>query len=251
MRAPSSNRKSSSLCHCMANQGSCWQNFLDLKPHSFKLQPDNCSTLTPIFNISVTLRRRSQEVNDCSVTGWLHLLFIRMNEASEWRNARLEPHDTRNYKNKILNNLFTHTHPPPVRRGHRFTPPTHSPSPLFTTIQRPLCHSARSCFLSSVRWRRQPPAELLRKSPPSRNRSSLHGETRRQSPRWWRQGEGGPEEEQTGQGEGSDGHTTTEDAPCTHLAAPDLQTDALSFLQDLLDVQLHGELVDVLKHTGR
>lgn len=92
-------------------------------------------------------------------------------------------------------------------RGHRFAPPTHSPSPLFTTIQRPLCHSARSCFLSSVRWRRQPPAEPLRKSPPSRNRSSLRGETRHQSPRWWRRGEGGPEEEQTDQGEGSGGRT--------------------------------------------
>lgn len=36
----------------------------------------------------------------------------------------------------------------------------------------------------------------------------------------------------------------------TDLTAPDLQTDALGFVKDLLDVQLHRELVNVLiTHT--
>lgn len=132
MRVPSSNRKSSSLCHCTANQGSCGRSFLDLKPHSNQ-RPDSCSTLTPIFG------RWSQQI-DCSVTGWLRLLFIRMNEASDWSGGmpELEPHDTRNYKNKILNNLFTHA-PSSSEAGPQIHPAhTQSISTLYYDTKAPL-----------------------------------------------------------------------------------------------------------------
>lgn len=117
----------------------------------------------PIFNISVTLRRRSQQVNDCSVTGWLHLLFIRMNEASEWRNARLEPHDTRNYKNKILNNLFTHTHTPSSSEAGPQIHPAHTQSistlHYDTKAPLPLCSQLLSleCPLETPTSRRAAP----------------------------------------------------------------------------------------------
>lgn len=90
----------------------------------------------------------------------------------EWR------YDTRNYKNKILNNLksfFTSSSSSPSSWRHGALL-TRGQSLLFTTIWRPLCSCSESSFLSSVHWSRRPVCEPVCEleqvhSPPGQNQN--------------------------------------------------------------------------------